>query len=220
MKNDDVFIANEWQRRAAAEYYSAGKTTNFLHHLMLLGIDEEFLFDCNKIVRDEISHTSLSRSVLEKIPINTEIEIQRQDLYSLDHSHKNHIWSLVDFTIQFFCCGETIGQFLFQRMLEGANIPVVKKVLKVISKDESSHSNFGWKLISYLIEVYEIDDKNKLWSTLNRHLATMKQSYAMSKKKNISSYCRGWGLIDPEEYRTISLNTINDLIIPRFQKLF
>src|SRR5204862_7882532 len=101
---------------------------------------------------------------------------------------------------------------LFTRLRKGGTVPVVKRALDRILRDEVFHRDFGWTLLEWLLETAMADDfRRQLKSELPEMLARVRRNYggiALDKHgaeklaelgKNLPAASRAWGVMPVSE---------------------
>jgi 1,2-phenylacetyl-CoA epoxidase catalytic subunit len=116
-----------------------------------------------------------------------------------------------------FCLGETVAVPLFTELRRECTVPVARKALDRILKDEVRHKQFGWDLLDYLCERTPtlVDTARRFLPGALRHL---EQRYGSVMGSEISPAERAWGLMPPDDYRTILQTTLLKEYEPRFRE--
>jgi len=209
-------VRREWTRRIEAEYRSAACTQHLTLWLVQLGAPRELLDDGLRIVADELDHAELSAQVCAQAGPLIPPTIRQQDL-ALSTPPGSLEEQTLFATLDVFCLGETIAVPLFTEMRRRCTVPVARQALDRILKDEVRHKQFGWDLLDYLCERSPtlVEQAKKLLPEL---LANIEQRYGTVKGAEMSDAERAWGLMPPDDYRTIVQATFNKEYTPRFKE--
>jgi hypothetical protein len=181
-----------------------------------LAAPRELIDDALRIVADELDHAELSALVCEQAGAHAPPAIVQNELQlpsppgSLE---ERTLWA----TLEVFCLGETVAVPLFTELRRECTVPVARKALDRILKDEVRHKQFGWDLLDYLCERSPtlIDSARRFLPGALRHL---EQRYGSVKGSEISPAERAWGLMPPDDYRTILQTTLLKEYEPRFRE--
>ena len=55
--------------------------------------------------------------------------------------------------VEVFCLGETVAVRLFRELRQRCDVPVARRTLDRVLRDEVGHRDFGWTLLSWLLEL-------------------------------------------------------------------
>jgi len=137
-------VREEWARRVAAEYRSAGITAQVLAWAIQAGLPPELLHLATRIVTDELDHARLSHEVLAAMGGEAEpVPLAAADLEvagPLPHA-----------LVRAFCLGETFAVPYFAAMLRGTTHPGARAVVERILRDEATHRAFGWEALDAVL---------------------------------------------------------------------
>jgi hypothetical protein len=97
-------------------------------------------------------------------------------------------------------------------------VPVARRALDRVLRDEVRHRDFGWTLLGWLLEQDPLR-RALVAELLPERLAQTKQDYAPVREPRLSKVERGWGLMPSSEYRRILLRTVERDYRPRFARL-
>jgi len=208
----------QWQRRVSAEYGSAAIASQLLHWLIQLGVSPDLLYQCQEVVREELMHTDLSREVyLAAGGGDQAIFIHPQQLVIPHAEGEELIYRALEFTADFFCCGETVAAPLFRAMVEGTTIDIAKKSLMRIVKDEEGHGEFGWELLEELLSISTSDQRNRLKERVSGFVSRIVSTNQMNE--TIRDDETIWGLLSGKVYADITATTASEVLVPNFKSL-
>ncbi len=201
-------VRQEWSRRVAAEYGSAGITAQVLAWSVQAGLPPGLLYTANRIVRDELDHARLSHEVLVALGGAEEPVVLAAEDLSVGGT-------LVDVVVRNFCLGESFAVPTFERMRRRATHPAVRPVLDRILEDEAVHRAFGWDALDALLELAPTL-REHVTIVLPGHVASF-DGYANPRAAPpLTDEERGCGLLDHAEYAELFQSTWTGDIAPRF----
>ena len=143
----DDAVRREWLRRVEAEYRSGAHAQHLTLWLMQLGAPPDLLELGLNVVRDELSHAELSEQVYRAAGGTGAPELSRESLGLARHATEPLELDVLRTGVEMFCLGETIAVRLFTRLREGCTVPVARRALDRILRDEVGHRDFGWTLL-------------------------------------------------------------------------
>jgi hypothetical protein len=216
--SDDV--RTEWLRRVQAEYTSAAITQHLGLWLIQMAASPDLVKAALRIVGDEMAHARLSHATYVRAQGNQAPALVREEL----GLHRNTKMPLeVDVTrtcLSVFCLGETVAVPLFRKLREGTTVPVARRALDRILRDEVRHRDFGWMLLDWLLEQPYAEEARALANDeLPIMFATLARNYSATKKNpksEIDEKDRAWGLMPPAEYAAAVYKALERDWIPRF----
>ncbi len=208
-----------------AEYRSAA----FAHHLTLwmiqVGLSPDLILDGLRIVKDELSHAELSHRVfvaaggMASPPIAREsLELRRTKGESLERA-------ITRTCVHTFCLGETVAVPLFKALRDECSVPVARRALDRVLRDEVRHRDFGWSLLEALLELPMASDvRGWVAEDLPVGFAAVRRAYtaeaaAGEALTELGEADRRWGLISPGSYAAIVERTVERDWVPRLRKL-
>ena len=122
-----------------------------------------------------------------------------------------------------FCLGETVAVPLFKELRAVCTVPVARRALDRILRDEVRHRDFGWTLLGWLLETPAADEWRKLvTSGLPSHFERLRRSYApqhAQDRRELDVSNAMWGLMPPAKYAEVLRRTLERDWVPRFAKL-
>ena len=209
-------MRREWTRRIEAEYRSAAHAHHLTLWLIQLAAPRELIDDGLRIVADELDHAELSAQVCEQAGAQAPPAIVQNELQlprSTGSLEEQTLWA----ALEVFCLGETVAVPLFTELRRHCTVPVARKALDRILKDEVRHKQFGWDLLDYLCErTPTLVDAGRRF--LPGALQQLEQRYGSVAGSGISPAERAWGLMPPDDYRSILKTTLLKEYEPRFKE--
>ena len=222
-------VAAEWRRRIVAEYGSAAITQHLVLWLIQMGASPDLVRDGLRIVGDELSHAELSREVWQAAGGAGAPTLDR-DALGLTRRHPTLELDVGAVIGRVFCLGETVAVPLFQNLRRGATVPVSRRALDRILRDEVRHRDFGWTALEWLLEQPGGEQIRALIEgSLGRWLAELERSYgddlvaalsgAGAAVTELSAADRAWGLAPATEYAAVLRRAVERDFRPRFARL-
>jgi hypothetical protein len=214
-------VRTEWARRVEEEYRSSAIAQNLTLWLTQIGASPDLVHAGLRIADDEMVHSEMSHAVLQAAgrgaaaPIPREaLELARTPGEPLEHD-------VTRVAVRVFCLGETAAVPLFRRLREGCTVPVARRALDRVLRDEVRHRDFGWSLLSWLFEHPMAPALRELAeAALPADFARLRGAYGASPElTEIDPKDRAWGLMSPSEYAAAAERTLERDWIPRFRKL-
>lgn len=214
-------VRAEWQNRIAAEYGSAAITQHFVLWLIQLGASPDLIDDGLAIVRDELTHAALSAEVHaaaggDQPPAidRAALELPRRPGVPLEHD-------VLRAALQVYCLNETVAVPLFAHLRAGCTVPVARRALDRILRDEVRHRDFGWACLDWFATTPLAPALPGLCAAeLPALFAALDHSYGEagppSADEPITADDRAWGLAPASEYATILAATHERDYRPRF----
>lgn len=206
----------EWTRRIEAEYRSSAHTQHLTLWLIQLGAPRELIDDGLRIVQDELDHAELSAEVAREAGAEVAPAIVQEDLLLKAPAGPLEERTLFA-TLEVFCLGETVAVPLFTELRRACSVPVARRALDRILRDEVRHRQFGWDLLDYLLET-----RPALRETGRRILPLLltglSKRYGSSTSALVLPEERAWGLMAPASYREILETTLEREYEPRFRE--
>jgi 1,2-phenylacetyl-CoA epoxidase catalytic subunit len=206
-----------------AEYRSAARTQHLTLWLMQIGASPDLVRAGLRIAGDEMVHAEMSHHVFlaaggEGGPSlgRETLELQRSESEPLEHD-------VTRTAVEIFCLGETVAVPLFKELREPCSVPVARRALDRILKDEVRHRDFGWVLLESLL-----DDAQPMAQPLRelvvRELPTwfarLRSAYAPDiASQGMSEAERAWGLMPVALYRASVDKALARDWVPRFARV-
>lgn len=217
-------VRAEWLRRVQAEYTSAAITQHLGLWLVQIGASPDLIKACLRIVLDEVEHARLSHAAYLNAGGTAAPGLSRErlGLRRADEAHEPLERDVARTAVSVFCLGETVAVPLFKSLREGCTVPVARRVLDRVLRDEVRHRDFGWVLLDWLLEQpFGADVRALIDRELPRMLARVSEEYGLTTADlpgSVDPAERAWGLMAPLEYGKIVQRTLSRDWVPRFRK--
>jgi hypothetical protein len=212
-------VRHEWQSRIQAEYRSAAITQEITLWLIQIGASPDLIRDGLRIVDDELVHAAMSRDVWQAAGGSGAVPLDRGSL-GVARSHPVLEHDVIAGIVRIFCLGETVAVPLFQNLRRGATVPVARKALDRILKDEVRHREFGWTALTWLLERPDRDALAAIVRAgLPRWIADLERNYGDGLDGGIAAVTddeRAWGVAPWREYVDILHRAYVRDYAPRF----
>lgn len=216
-------VRNEWLRRVEAEYRSAAITQHLGLWLIQTGASPDLIKLAMRIAADEIAHADLSHRAYVAAGGTDTPHIPRDTLGLRRRESDPLEFDVIRVCVDVFCLGETVAVPLFSKLRDKCTVPVARRVLDRVLRDEVRHRDFGWTLLGWLMEhpsaeVFRAVVERELPS----FFARVRSVYAppgAEASTSISDAERAWGLMPPAQYGDVLKRTIERDWVPRFAKL-
>lgn len=212
-------VAGEWRRRTQAEYTSAAIAHQVTLWLISEGGPPDLIRDGLRIVEDELTHSELSAEVMGASGGSCPPPVIDGPSLILPGGDRPRR-ALVSATIRFFCVGETVAVPLFRMLRERSSVPIARRALVRVMRDEVRHRQFGWDVLDWLLLTDDEGVSRHATLELPAVLADVKTAYGTrntgeQQPPSLPEDVTAWGLAAPEEYaRTLSLALERD-VVPR-----
>lgn len=210
----------EWRNRIAAEYGSAAITQHFVLWLIQIGASPDLIDDGLVIVKDELTHAALSAEVHSAAGGDGAPAIDRATLGLPRRADVPLELDVLRAGLQVFCLNETVAVPLFSHLRRGATVPIARRALDRILKDEVRHRDFGWAVLDWLATTALAPalpgliaaELPALFGQLERNYGAGADDLADDAPDDD----RRWGLAPAREYATILADTFERDYKPRF----
>jgi hypothetical protein len=127
---------------------------------------------------------------------------------------------VVSAIVRVFCLGETVAVRLFSNLRRGATVPVARRALDRVLKDEVRHRDFGWLTLEWLLERPDADELRELVrASLPQWVRELERDYGDDLDGGIQAVTdveRSWGVAPWREYAAILHRTYQRDYKPRF----
>lgn len=213
-------VQREWERRVIAEYRSASITHHLVLWLIQMAASPDLIVDGLRIVKDELAHADLSHKTLAKAGGQMRAAIPRETLGLTRDEREPLEHAVARVCVDTFCLGETVAVPLFKVLREGCEVPVARRALDRILRDEVRHRDFGWALLDHLLELPpHLGMRPFIERELPRLFARIRRSYGpdVALAESIAAEDRRWGLMPDARYRQILERTVTRDWVPRFK---
>lgn len=216
-------VRTEWLHRVEAEYRSAVLTQELTLWLMQAGASPDLLHDGVRIADDELVHAELSMDVYTAAGGDRGPTLDRETLSLPRHHDEPLEHDITRVGVDVFCLGETVAVPLFKNLREGCAVPVARKALDRVLRDEVRHRAFGWDLLGWMLATPLGPALRALvLRELPQWFGRIRRSYAPAYAGAlvaISDSDRRWGLMPPARYGEVVARTWERDWRPRFAKL-
>ena len=218
-------VIDEWSRRVEAEYRSTAIAANMALWLVQIGASPDLVRAALRIAREELGHATLSHAVHVAAcraagvqPVATGLD--RDSLQLVRHAREPLEHDVARACVEVFCLGETVAVRLFKELRQACEVPVARRALDRVLRDEVGHRDFGWELLAWLLEhplapqLRELVVR-ELPATL-RHLGSQ---YAGQDDATLPRSDARWGLMPPARYGQVLRISFEKDYVPRFARL-
>lgn len=222
-------VRAEWLRRIEAEYRSAAITQHLGLWLIQIGAPPELVQAALVIVSDEMTHAELCHATFVAAGGTDTPNLARETL-ELSRSRAPLEHDVTRHGVAVFCLGETVAVRLFQRLRRGCTVPIARRSLDRVLRDEVRHCDFGWTLLEWMLSTQNGPELRALVTAeLPAMLRRLRQSYASGRLErpsassstipDFSAADRAWGLMPASEYADAVDETWRRDYTPRFGSL-
>ncbi len=214
-------VRREWQRRVGVEYQSAALTQHLTLWLIQAGLSPDLIRAGLAIADDELAHAELAHEVATAAGAEARV-VDRAGLELLrtvDEPLQNDIARTCTGT---FCLGETVAVPIFRALRERCTVPVARRALNRVLRDEVRHREFGWTLLGALVSSRP-ELRALVAGELPSLLSSVRRIYSGGRpsgdKEAFSDDDRAWGLMPRADYAAIVERTLEKEWRPRFARL-
>jgi len=212
-------VRREWLRRVEAEYTSAAITQNLTLWLMQIGASPDLVHAGLRIAADEMVHARMSHVAYRAAGGEKAPQLARERL-GLPRTGSDALErDVMRCAVSTFCLGETVAVPLFKKLRDACTVAPARRCLDRVLRDEVRHRDFGWTLLSWLLEQAGGSDLRALAAReLPRWFANVHAAYGASIRHltSVPEDDRAWGLMSPSEYVATVERTLTRDWIPRF----
>ncbi len=212
----------EWAGRLEAEYRSAAITQALVLWLLQLGASPDLVRAGLRIVDDELTHAELSRKVWLAAGGAGLRALDRASL-GLERTSAALEHDVVAAVARVYCLGETVAVRLFANLRRGATVPVARRALDRILRDEVRHRDFGWLALDWLLQGPDADElRDVVRRGLPGWVRELEGNYGEGLADGILDVDeaeRAWGVAPWREYADILHRAYARDYAPRFAKL-
>ncbi len=212
-------MRREWSRRVEAEYGSAAIAQHLTLWLIQIGASPDLIRTGLRIVDDELVHAGECHQVVVACGAGA-IMLDRDRLALQRHPGEPLEHDVLRACLSVFCLGETVAVPLFRALRDGCSVPLARRVLTRVLRDEVRHREFGWTLLEWLVALplgaalITLAERE-----LPAMLASVRDSYAPAHSEPCSGPERAWGLMPGASYREVFERTVEREYVPRFARL-
>jgi hypothetical protein len=217
-------VRSEWLRRVEAEYRSAAITQHLTLWLIQIGASPDLVRGGLRIAADEITHAEMSHRAFVVAGGEGGPQLARESLQLTRASESAPLeHDVLRVGVEVFCLGETVAVPLFKELREQCSVPVARRALDRILRDEVRHRDFGWSLLGWLVEQpYAAALRSIVDSELPRWFERLRSSYApegRGTERVMTPEERAWGLMPVSLYRAAVDKALVRDWEPRFARL-
>lgn len=216
-------VRAEWLRRVEAEYRSAAITQHLTLWLIQIGASPDLVRAGLRIASDELAHAEMSHLTFSAAGGEGAPRLMRETLELARNPNAPLELDVARAGVEIYCLGETVAVPLFKDLREGCRVPVARRALDRILRDEVRHRDFGWALLGWLVEQPIAADVRALVAAeLPRWFKRLRGNYAPpahGPETAMSPDERAWGLMPISLYRAAVEKTIGRDWEPRFAKV-
>ena len=144
-------VRNEWLRRVDAEYRSTAAATTMALWLVQIAASPDLIRDALRIAREELEHATLSHRVYVAAGGQGGLLLDRGALEMPRTPSEPVEDDVTRLCVDMFCLGETVAVRLFKEIRQRCEVPVARRALDRILRDEVGHREFGWTLLAWLL---------------------------------------------------------------------
>ena len=212
-------VAAEWRRRTEAEYTSAAIAHQVTLWLIQVGGPPDLIRDGLRIVDDELAHSELSAVVMAATGGSFAPPVIDGASLTLPGG-PDPTTALAACIVRFFCVGESVAVPLFRMLRERCSVPIARRALDRVMRDEPKHRQFGWDVLDWLLVV----DGDAVLQLATRELpavlARVDAAYGTppgdQRPTTLRPDAMAWGMAGRDDYaRTLSTCLAQD-VLPRF----
>jgi len=216
-------VRTEWLHRVEAEYRSSALTQHLTLWLTQAGASPDLILGGLRIAADEIDHADLSMETFVAAGGAGAPSLARESLEMTRAPGEALELAIARTAVDAFCLGETVAVPLFKNLRERCTVPVARRALDRILRDEVRHRDFGWTLLAWLVETPAGDAVRGLVAReLPSWFARVRGSYAPAFARTYTELAdadRAWGLMPPARYADVVARTLTRDWTPRFARL-
>ncbi|NUP08911.1 MAG: ferritin-like domain-containing protein [Polyangiaceae bacterium] len=215
-------VRHEWAGRIEAEYRSAAITQETVLWLIQIGASPDLVRAGLRIVDDELVHAEMSRKVWSAAGGEALAPLDRGSL-GLRREHEVLEHDVVSAIVKVFCLGETVAVPLFANLRKHTTVPVARRALDRILKDEVRHRDFGWTCLEWLLARPDAEElRGVVHRGLDGWLRALEGNYGDDLQGGIRGVTpeeRAWGVAPWREYAEILHRAYTRDYARRFAKL-
>ena len=220
-------VIDEWCRRVEAEYRSTAIASNLALWLVQVGASPDLVKAALRIAREELAHATMSHAVYVaacRPGPAADLGLDRATL-ELSRTEGDPLeWDLTRACLEVFCLGETVAVRLFKELRQRCDVPVARRVLDRVLKDEVGHREFGWTLLAWLLDHPQHGPalRSLVRAELPGAFARIRALYgpeALQAQSTLPRHDARWGLMPPARYGQLLQACFEKDYAPRFRKL-
>jgi hypothetical protein len=217
-------VRHEWLRRVEAEYRSAAITQHLTLWLIQIAASPDLVRAGLRIASDEIRHAELSHATFLAAGGEGGPSLARETLQLQHRADTALEHDVLRAGVEIFCLGETVAVPLFKELREPCTVPIARRALDRILRDEVRHRDFGWSLLGWLLEhPLGAELRGIVDAELPRWFGRLRASYSPppqgKAERVVTPEERAWGLMPVSLYRSSVEKALARDWEPRFEKL-
>ena len=213
-------VRAEWLGRVEAEYRSSAQTQELTLWLTQIGASPDLVRAGLRVANDEFEHAELSFLAYASAGGVHGPTLPRETLGLARHHEDALEVDVMRACVDGYCLGETVAVPLFRRLREYCSVPVARRVLDRVLRDEVRHRDFGWALLRWLLELPIGGALREVASReLPAYFLRLRAAYgakAGSAGHEMDPNERAWGLMPPADYAEVLERTLEHTWIRRF----
>ena len=190
-----------WALRVAMEYRSAAVSSQMLHWALQLGLDNGIVDRLHQLVADELDHVELSRRVHTAAGgLPEDVRVDRDLLafgYPSDLPLERRALTAA---LQEFALHESMALEAFLCMRRAPLVPVVRRCIEPICRDEARHRRLGWALLDALLARTGAQD----WLRERTRPALQIIEEVYQGQACPTEGERAWGLLSDQDYKKVT----------------
>jgi hypothetical protein len=216
-------VRRAWLRRVEVEYQSAALTQHLTLWLIQAGVSPDLIRAGLAIVDDELAHAELAHGVAAASGAEEAPVIDRASL-GLERTDEPLEHDIVRACVGPLCLGETVAVPLFRALRERCAVPIARRALTRVLRDEVRHRDFAWSLLEWMLALPQAPALRTLIAReLPAMMASVRASYSAEpggrRDDRRSGDERAWGLMPASEYHAILERSFERDLAPRFARL-
>jgi hypothetical protein len=220
-------VIDEWLRRVEAEYRSTAIASHLALWLVQIAASPDLVKAALRIAREELGHATMSHRVYvaacgARAPAGPALD--RGSLELTRHPDEPLEHDVARVCVDVFCLGETAAVRLFRELRQRCEVPVARRTLDRVLRDEVGHRDFGWTLLGWLLElpVHGPRLRQQVQAELPACFQRIRALYAPVDVATLPTLPREesrWGLMPPARYGELLAATFDKDYVPRFARL-
>jgi len=202
--DDADLVTAEWRRRTQAEYTSAAIAQQVTLWLIQLGAPPDLIRDGLRIVEDELAHSEMSAVVADDAGGVAGSPVIDPATLTVGGGG-DPAAALVASILRYFCIGETVAVPLFRMLRSRCSVPVARRALDRILRDEARHRQFGWDVLDWVLLAGGPSVRDALAAQAPTMLSEVVTAYTVATdgaepEAPMSPNVLAWGLAPPSDY--------------------
>jgi len=217
-------VTEEWLRRVEAEYQSTAAAATMALWLVQIGASPDLVKDALRIAREELGHSTLSHRVYVAAGGKAGLALDRGALTLPTSACEPLEHDVARLCVDMFCLGETVAVRLFKELRQRCDVPVARRALDRILRDEVGHREFGWTLLGWLLDHPGLGPgiRALVVRELPASFGRLRALYGADANRTETALPREdarWGLMPAARYVDLLQATLDRDYVPRFHRL-